>query len=79
MIQMRSLLLLGALIASSANAGIASGVFTVSVAQQPRGICISSSLSQVTNAIVRVTCQGNQFVSIEPQPGRPFVGTHGGA
>lgn len=49
------------------------------VAAKPVGMCISSSLSQVTNAIVRVTCEGNQFVSIEPQSGKPFVGTHGGA
>ena len=28
---------------------------------------------------MRVTCQGNQFVSIEPRVGRPFPGTHGGA
>jgi hypothetical protein len=49
------------------------------VAAMPIGVCISTSLSQVTNASVRVTCQGNQFVSIEPQPGKPFFGTHGGA
>jgi hypothetical protein len=49
------------------------------VMAQPTGICISSSLSQQTNALVKVTCQGGQFVSIEPREGRPFVGTHGGA
>ena len=58
-------------------AATVSGNFVVTV--QLAGICISSSLSQVTNASVRVTCQGNQFVSIEPQPGKPFFGTHGGA
>ena len=50
---------------------------TVSVSLQ--GLCISSALSQQTNALVRVTCQGNQFVSIEQQRDKPFVGTHGGA
>lgn len=44
-----------------------------------RGFCISSSLSQQTNALVRVTCQGNEFVNIEARPGQAFVGTHGGA
>lgn len=66
-----------AMAALGIQAGTASAVFQVTV--QPIGICISSSLGRVTNAVVRVTCQGNQFVSIEPREGRPFVGTHGGA
>jgi hypothetical protein len=36
-------------------------------------------MSQSTNAQVRVVCSTGQFVSIEPTPGAPFAGTHGGA
>lgn len=43
------------------------------------GICTSASQSQATNAQVQVVCSTGQFVSIEPSPGRPFGGTHGGA
>lgn len=43
------------------------------------GICTSQSHSDATNATVRVLCSNGQFVSIEPAPGRPFAGTHGGA
>lgn len=42
-------------------------------------ICTSVAQSDATNAQVRVVCSTGQFVSIEPAPGRPFVGTHGGA
>jgi hypothetical protein len=43
------------------------------------GVCTSASLSESTGAVVRVVCSNGQFVSITPQPGGPFVGTHGGA
>jgi len=43
------------------------------------GVCTSASLSESTGALVRVVCSNGQFVSISPQPGAPFVGTHGGA
>jgi len=43
------------------------------------GICTSQTFSDATNATVRVLCSTGQFVSIEPIPGRPFAGTHGGA
>jgi hypothetical protein len=62
---------------SGVAAATAQGNFLVTV--NLAGICISSALSQQTNALVRVTCQGNQFVSIEQRDGKPFVGTHGGA
>ena len=42
-------------------------------------ICVSGSESAATTAQVRVICSTGQFVSIEPMPGHPFVGTHGGA
>jgi hypothetical protein len=45
----------------------------------PSGVCTSASLSESTGAIVRVVCSSGQFVSISPQPGAPFAGTHGGA
>ncbi len=59
------------------TAATAQGNFVVTVKLD--GICISTSLSQQTNALVKVTCQGGQFVSIEPREGRQFLGVHGGA
>lgn len=41
--------------------------------------CVSQSLSEATGAIVNVVCKSGQFVSIEPRPGAPFLGVHGGA
>ncbi len=41
--------------------------------------CTSQSLSQAANAVVTVVCASNQFVSIEPRSGAPFLGTDGGA
>lgn len=43
------------------------------------GLCLSQSLSEATAAQVRVVCSTGQFVSIEPRPGSPFLGVHGGA
>ena len=43
------------------------------------GVCTSASLSESTGAVVKVVCSSGQFVSITPQPGAPFEGTHGGA
>lgn len=43
------------------------------------GICTSQALSVATGALVRVACSSSQFVGIEPAPGQPFVGVHGGA
>jgi hypothetical protein len=42
-------------------------------------VCISQTLSEQTNAMVQVICGTGQFVSIMPSPGKPFLGTHGGA
>jgi hypothetical protein len=42
-------------------------------------VCISETLSEQTNGMVRVVCGSGQFVSISPFPGKPFLGTHGGA
>ncbi len=73
--------MLAAGLASASTAATTFGSFSVNIRlnESSSGLCISSSLSQQTNALVKVTCQGNQFVSIEPRAGRPFVGTHGGA
>lgn len=46
---------------------------------QSGGCIISQTLSEQTNAVVRVACRTGQFVSIAPQPGKPFLGAHGGA
>ena len=43
------------------------------------GVCISQTLTEQNNAVVRVVCESGQFVSISPRPGGRFVGSHGGA
>lgn len=43
------------------------------------GVCASQTQSAATHATVRVVCSTGQFASIEPTPGQPFTGTHGGA
>ena len=51
-----------------------------STAQQSApGVCISQTLSERTNATVRIVCGTNQFVSITANPKVRFLGTHGGA
>jgi hypothetical protein len=71
-----------------ANAGTTQAAFTVRINlnnplipgnTSSTGYCISQTLSKATNAIVRVVCGSNQFVSIEPQVGTAFPATHGGA
>lgn len=51
----------------------------VAVRPPAGGICTSQTLSDAAHATVRVACNTGQFVSIEPAPGRPFAGSHGGA
>lgn len=82
-----------ALVAGGAQAGAAVGNFDVRInlmvpaspasglGQVPanHGFCTSESLSAQAQATVTVVCQTGQFVSIKPMPGKPFVGTHGGA
>lgn len=41
--------------------------------------CVNLSLGERTQARVEVSCSSGAFVNIEPQPGKPFLGTHGGA
>ena len=54
-----------------------SGVNTA--AQSAPGVCISQTLSEQTNAVVRVVCGTGQFVSITANPNSRFLGTNGGA
>jgi hypothetical protein len=44
-----------------------------------RGFCISRELSELTQALVTVTCDQGQFVRIEPAPGVRHRTAHGGA
>lgn len=44
-----------------------------------QGICVSQSLSEQANAVVRVLCGTSQFVSITPNPSARLLGSHGGA
>ena len=50
---------------------------TCSLTQQQK--CTSETLSQQANALVQVVCRSGNFVSIDPAPGKPFLGTQGGA
>jgi hypothetical protein len=62
-------------------AGTAEGRFNVNITLVPRGdFCVNTVLSQQVNAVVRVTCNSNLFVSIEPSSLGGFsAGMHGGA
>jgi hypothetical protein len=62
---------------SCAGAGTASARFSVGIVLHgmSAGVCVSRSLSDAAGAIVKVDCDSNQFVSIEPDPGRPFLGS----
>jgi hypothetical protein len=65
--------------ASHAWAGSVIGGFSVNIHLTYREKCISESLSQQANALVQVVCRSGHFVSIDPSPGKPFLGTHGAA
>jgi hypothetical protein len=77
--------------ASVCMAGSAGGTFGVNISlngggsgsssggSNSSGVCISQSLTEQNNAVVRVVCDSGQFVSISPIPGGRFVGSHGGA
>lgn len=71
-------------------AGSASGTFGVNISlytgsgsssggSNSSGVCISQSLTEQNNAVVRVVCDTGQFVSISPIAGGRFVASHGGA
>lgn len=75
--------LLTGFVALPLGAATANATFNVNITLNPSvvdvGVCVSSTLSAQTNALVKVVCGSDQFVSIEPLPGKPFLGTHGGA
>lgn len=50
-----------------------------SPAAEPGARCETQSLTSAPNALVRVVCDSGRFVSIGPDPRKPFVGSHGGA
>ena len=63
-----------------AMAGATTGTLMVTISLQGNaGLCTSQTLSQVTSALVRVACTSGQFVNIEVDPAKPFLGVHGGA
>jgi len=61
------------------NTGAAGSRGVNTAAQSVPGVCISETLSERTNALVRVVCGTGQFVSITANPNARFLGTHGGA
>lgn len=68
------------LVGTASFADTITGSFHVNISMTSRpGLCLSESLSAATNASVQVVCQSGQFVSIDPSPGRAFLGVHGGA
>jgi hypothetical protein len=68
------------LMCSLSLADTKTGAFNVNISLTAKpGLCLSESLSESTGAAVHVVCESSQFVSIDPRPGRPFLGTHGGA
>lgn len=76
--------LLAALASPAASAGEASASFNINITLNDalpasQGVCISETLSAQTNAIVQVVCSSGQFVRIDPDPAKPFLGVHGGA
>lgn len=48
-------------------------------AAEPTARCETQTLTSAPNALVRVVCDNGRFVSIAPDPRKPFVGSHGGA
>lgn len=79
-------LLLCAVIVAS-QAATSTGQFSINInltgagtgSTTSSGVCISETLSKQTNAVVRVVCGRQQFVSITTNPNTRFLGTHGGA
>jgi hypothetical protein len=81
-LKLLSLLATACFASSLSQAGTATGVLNVNIqlnSPNATGLCVSSSMSKQTQALVKVTCSGGQFVSIEPIDNRVFLGTHGGA
>lgn len=65
--------------ATGASAAIAPAPVTGGSVAVASDVCVSQTLSEQTNSLVQIVCKTGQFVSITPLPGKPFLGTHGGA
>lgn len=81
------LLVLGACSTACAQVQTASGTLQIRIqlsvpgspAAEPSARCETQTLTSAPNALVRVVCDNGRFVSIAPDPRKPFVGSHGGA
>ena len=65
--------------AASPGAAQAATTGTTTTTTTAQSSCISQSLSEQANAVVRVICGTSQFVSITPNPSARLLGSHGGA
>ncbi|MDW5442462.1 hypothetical protein [Polaromonas sp. SM01] len=73
-------MVLGLCAPAMARAGAATGALSVNISLTGNtSICTSQTLGQATNAFVQIVCGTGQFVSIEANPAKPFLGVHGGA
>jgi hypothetical protein len=61
------------------DTGTALGTGVNTAAFSAPGVCISQTLSEKTNAVVRVVCGTGQFVSMTANPNVRFLGVNGGA
>ncbi|MDT3705950.1 MAG: hypothetical protein ROZ09_03915 [Thiobacillus sp.] len=71
--------LLAALIAPAAWADSTSAAFNVSITLNDslpasQQVSISEALSARPNTVVQVVCSSDQFVRIDPDPAKPFLG-----
>lgn len=80
-------LALGGLGAATMAQSQASGGFQIHIRLNTPGTpaaesgahCETQTVASAPNALVRVVCGDGRFVSIAPDPRKPFVGSHGGA
>lgn len=81
------LLIMGFCSTASAQASATAGTLQIRIqlavpetpAAEPSARCETQTLTSAPNALVRVVCDNGRFVSIGPDPRKPFVGSHGGA
>lgn len=62
---------------TSTATGLSPGLNTAALSAP--GVCISQTLSEQTNAVVRVVCGTGQFVSLTANSNRRYLGVNGGA
>jgi hypothetical protein len=68
-------LLVGSAAAMGANASFQ---VSIDIRRAPER-CTSATRNAASHAEVQVLCARDQFVAIQPAPGKPFLGTHGAA